>query len=417
MKQKQPVFKIAILCNLAWGGGAELLRLIILTLKTKIEFNNISIYLFFPQPVISLKANFKQFIKTLFVSLNKNIKSSCHLTKKQIVDFFQKESKNNLHIIDYKDQENSLLKKLKKHNINVVLPLGAPPSKDFNIPWLGYIFDFQHKYLPYFFTKDEFKNRDKSFQEMLDSATTVLVNAQAVYHDINKFFPKNKSKVFVLPFCPLLRQIETNNFSYIQKKYNLPENYFIISNQFWIHKDHITPFKALYKLKNKNIHIVCTGRTNDNRFLNYFYELKTKIKKINIEKQIHFLGHITRQDQLIIMQHAKALIQPTLFEGGPGGFSTYEAIALGLPVILSNIPVNQEVIGANINYFKAKNSTDLAKRMSNIITSPPQRPTHKQLQGNYEKNKIKLANTLFNAIMYTYQTFTTKQNNETNSNL
>ena len=37
---------------------------------------------------------------------------------------------------------------------------------------------------------------------------------------------------------------------------------------------------------------------------------------------------INKKDQLSLIRSAKALIQPTLFEGGPGGGSCRDAISL-----------------------------------------------------------------------------------------
>ena len=37
------------------------------------------------------------------------------------------------------------------------------------------------------------------------------------------------------------------------------------------------------------------------------------------------------------------IIQPTLFEGGPGGFSAWEAIGMNKPLALSNIEINNEL--------------------------------------------------------------------------
>jgi glycosyltransferase involved in cell wall biosynthesis len=51
------------------------------------------------------------------------------------------------------------------------------------------------------------------------------------------------------------------------------------------------------------------------------------------------------------------------FEGGPGGFSVYEAISLGKPVIVSDIEVNREILYKNISFFKKNNSHNLKKKI------------------------------------------------------
>ena len=60
-----------------------------------------------------------------------------------------------------------------------------------------------------------------------------------------------------------------------------------------------------------------------------------------------------------MLRNAKALIQPTLFEGGPGGGSANEAIALDVAVLASNIPVNLEINKKNISFFNPHNTKEL----------------------------------------------------------
>ena len=63
------------------------------------------------------------------------------------------------------------------------------------------------------------------------------------------------------------------------------------------------------------------------------------------------------------MKQAVALIQPTLFEGSPGGLSVYDALALGVRAIVSDIPVNLEIQEPTVTFFKAANAEDLADMM------------------------------------------------------
>ena len=65
-----------------------------------------------------------------------------------------------------------------------------------------------------------------------------------------------------------------------------------------------------------------------------------------------------------------AVIQPTLFEGGPGGGSIYDAVALGVLGLVSDIPVNREIDDANIAYFAPGDSEGLAQ----LMIEAPSRP-------------------------------------------
>ena len=47
--------------------------------------------------------------------------------------------------------------------LDVILPCIAPPMESFRLPWVGYLYDFQHKYFPEFFSKREIIRRDHAF--------------------------------------------------------------------------------------------------------------------------------------------------------------------------------------------------------------------------------------------------------------
>jgi glycosyltransferase involved in cell wall biosynthesis len=71
---------------------------------------------------------------------------------------------------------------------------------------------------------------------------------------------------------------------------------------------------------------------------------------------------------LLLIENASCLIQPTLYEGGPGGGAVYDAYMYGIPIILSDIEINNEVVDCgNIIRFDAGNSADLCSKMNLAI--------------------------------------------------
>ena len=73
-------------------------------------------------------------------------------------------------------------------------------------------------------------------------------------------------------------------------------------------------------------------------------------------------------DQIQMIKGAVALIQPSLFEGDPGGCSVYNANSLMVPSIMADIRVNNEVEDSElIRHFEAKNELDLANKMVDIL--------------------------------------------------
>ena len=58
-------------------------------------------------------------------------------------------------------------------------------------------------------------------------------------------------------------------------------------------------------------------------------------------KDFYALGYINDEDAFTLLQNAKALIMPSLAEGG-GSYPVEEALTLGVPVLCSDIPVMRE---------------------------------------------------------------------------
>jgi glycosyltransferase involved in cell wall biosynthesis len=264
---------------------------------------------------------------------------------------------------------------------DVVFPCMDVPDKSFSLPWVGYLFDFQHRYYPEFFSKDEIQSRNNAFEEMLFKAQHIVVNGRAVINDAKLFYPEHTAKLHALPFCPCPMPHWLDMQLDVRGEYEITRPYFLVCNQFWKHKDHRTAFLAFkeYCDRGGNALLICTGSTDDFRFPEYFQEISHLINELNLIKKIRILGHIPKDDQISLMKNALSVIQPTLFEGGPGGGASYEAISLGIPVIASDIPINKEMNCGEITFFTAGNPTELANIMLKRGEAPPARLDNKAL--------------------------------------
>ncbi len=260
---------------------------------------------------------------------------------------------------------------------------------------VGYYPDLQHRYYPNFFTPAECANRDRTIERILRMRNALLVTSESVKNDLKKFYPTTTCTLLSLPFAPVLPNIEwlAPLSLNVQTKYKISSPYFMISNQFWIHKGHKQAFEALKKLPS-DIHLVCTGKEDDFRFPTFYKEMLTLIDELGIRERVHLLGLIPKREQIELMKGAKALVQPTLFEGVPGGGSVQIAIALGLPVIVSDIPVNREIIDGDVHFFCAGNSLDLFEKMESVFKTSSKRPSKISLLQKREENIHKLGHAL-----------------------
>ena len=253
--------------------------------------------------------------------------------------------------------------------LDVLLPSFNTLVLGDDVPWIGYLADMQHKHLPHLFSPLECAQRDLTMGRMLREARTVIVNSRNVIADIHTYFPAASADIVALPFsaAPLPAWFELNP-DVARSKYSVGSTYFIICNQFWQHKDHGTAFKAFAALAriHPELGLVCTGSTSDYRDPHYFSNLQQLLSELGIEDRVAILGRIPKPDQLALMRGAVAVIQPTMFEGGPGGGAVFDAVALGVSCIVSDIPVNLEIDEPDVHFFKSCDSAALREVMSLI---------------------------------------------------
>ena len=225
----------------------------------------------------------------------------------------------------------------------------------------AWIPDFQHRYLTQFFSKREVRSRDRYFADIANHASIVVLSSKTAVADFNKFFSKATCKVEVLsprvypvPAWYAVDPLRT------QRTYRLPDRFFLISNQFWQHKNHLLVFKALRILQDQGIYptVVCTGHLIDYRNLSFLDVVLHTIDQSGIGSQIYLLGRIPRIDVISLMRRSLAVIHPSLFEGW--SMVVEETRCLGKPIILSDIPVHCEQNPPHGILFKNNSVEDLA---------------------------------------------------------
>ncbi|MFM5890248.1 MAG: glycosyltransferase [Dolichospermum sp.] len=250
---------------------------------------------------------------------------------------------------------------LNKNKFNFIYPYLVPKNEKLLYQGCPWIYDFQHKYLPDLFTKPDVEGRDRGFAQIADLSSRVVLSSKTAAADFQKFFPDSKCQTEVLQFRTSLPSnwYELNTVA-IQQKYNLPERFFLISNQFWQHKNHLIVLESLKILQKSSIYpvIVCTGHIYDHRKPDYIDIILQAIHTYGLANQVYLLGLIPRIDQIQLMRHSLAVIQPSLFEG----WSTVveDARCLGKKMILSDFPVHLEQDPPGSVFFERNSPQELA---------------------------------------------------------
>ena len=249
-------------------------------------------------------------------------------------------------------------------NDNPVAAKKGIPKGTIGAAWFP---DLQHKFFPGFFDKKKLRLRELRLKLTLKNATDLVVSSHDTVNHFKQFYNiRNSLKIHVLQFVSILDAYKSGDIEKIKAEYKIPGEYFIVSNAFLKHKNHLTVLKALNVVKqnNQQAHVVFTGRMDvyeDGVFIN---QLKDYITENGLQNNVSLLGIIPREHQLCIMKHAKAVLQPSLFEGW--NTTIEDAKSLQLRIIASGIAVHKEQLGDKGFYFDPDNENELAQLLVNF---------------------------------------------------
>jgi glycosyltransferase involved in cell wall biosynthesis len=245
-------------------------------------------------------------------------------------------------------------------NLSALFPVQSSLGREFPSPWIGWIPDFQHKYLPQFFSEEYLRVRDDMFQRLIREASHLVVSSQCAYRDLMRWFPTT-NKVSVLSFVSVpAPDWYRGSPDEIVTKLGLPRKFLMYPSQFWVHKNHRCLFQAVRIAKEHvpDINLICTGRMHDYRHPNFGKELLTKLTRDGLTERVHCLGLLDRYTQIQLMRAAAAIIQPSLFEGWSSLLE--DAQALGTPVYVSDIPIHREQDPPDAQWFDPHSPEQLA---------------------------------------------------------
>ena len=107
------------------------------------------------------------------------------------------------------------------------------------------------------------------------------------------------------------------------------------------------------------------------------------------------MDHIPDDFHNLLTSKCLGIIQPTLFEGGPGGFCAWEAIGKNKPLALSDIEINKELkeYVQGLVYFNPYSKEQIKKILIRLFNGEIRSPECNkydlnQLEFNYAKKIV-----------------------------
>lgn len=252
--------------------------------------------------------------------------------------------------------------------------------------------DFQEHYHPDFIGQDVTRERKKRQLQLIKQKAEFVFSSESALLDFKTIYPKNTCKTSVVKFAVTHPDFSSISIFNLKKKYGFGDVYFFTPNQFWPHKNHLIVLKAMAVLKARDIaiNVVFSGKINETD--PHVKSLRDFIETHQLKNNVLFLGFIPREDQLCIMKNARAVIQPSFFEG----WSTVveDAKAMGKYIIASDLVVHKEQLSNyNTDFFDPNDEKALAVSIEKLLISEP-----KAASINYQEKIIAFAEDFLNTM-------------------
>lgn len=236
---------------------------------------------------------------------------------------------------------------------------------------MGWIPDFQHRFLPENFSEEERLDREKRFGAIA-RMREVLLSSQDCLSHFRSIYPDSTATVSVWSFYsrlfPSTLALDPED---VRSGYHLPTEFFLVANQFWRHKDHAVVLEAMALMKERggSPHVVFTGALRDKRGEAHIDHFLQTVQRRGLHEEVRVLGFLPREEQLALMRRSLAVIQPSRFEG----WSTVveDCRALGQRIVLSDLKVHLEQNPPHGQFFPTGDADALAAAIGEITAEAP----------------------------------------------
>ena len=242
------------------------------------------------------------------------------------------------------------------------------------VPFIATVWDLQHRLQPCFpeVSTDgwEWQSREDHYRYFLPRASAVVVSTPRGKTEVERFYGVAEENIHVIPFTipDDVVEFDAHSSASIVSPLSEGERYLLYPAQFWPHKNHVGLLDAVSALErngeNQFESLVLVGADKGN--LEY---VKNYADSLNLKTTIHFMGFVDREALLQIYSQALLLVFPSFF--GPDNLPPLEAMGLGCPVCVADVPGAREQLGDLAWYFDPANAENIAGQIQLVLALPP----------------------------------------------
>lgn len=262
-----------------------------------------------------------------------------------------------------------LRREVRRSDVDVLLhPGNFALTPYLGIPQVVTVLDLQHHWFPKNFSRAKYLARSLLYQLTVRSANHFVTISEFTKRDLVARYGIDETRVTAVPLgADRHAAPEQATVAAVRSKYGLPDAYFHYPAMAAPHKNHGLLLKALAKLRERgpDVHLVLTGKFTAEE------PLARQIRELGLERAVHGLGFVPREDMLAILAGARAMVYPSRFEGF--GLPLLEAMVCGVPVLASRAASIPEVVGEAGLLLPETDYVEWAQAMVRILEDEPLR--------------------------------------------
>lgn len=228
--------------------------------------------------------------------------------------------------------------------------------------------------LGYLENTEQFKKKD-FWQLKIWSAISIFVSkavfaiSNSTKEDIVRHYPFAKNKIYVTPLAydssKFNLSISPKDVRRVGSRYSIVHDYVLYLGTLKPSKNIEGLIEAFAKIKSKNagVKLVIAGKKG------WMYEsIFNKVKKFDLEDDVIFTDFIPEEDKPALIAGAKVFALPSFWEGF--GLDALNAMASGVPVVVSNVGSLPEVVGGAGIMVDPNDTESIAEGLNKVLLAP-----------------------------------------------
>lgn len=176
----------------------------------------------------------------------------------------------------------------------------------------------------------------------------------------------NERKITVIPNGINLEKyiVDSEGRKEIRNKYNIKDSEILVGNiaRFTVEKGQIDIVRAAANISNPNIKFLLAGGGE------LLTEIQNQSNNLDLNDRVFFSGRFNDEDKIKYLSAFDIFVFPSRAEGF--GIAAVEAMAVGLPIIASDLPVLKDVVAEAAVYYKPEDVETLSAKIVDLAINP-----------------------------------------------